>query len=309
NSAAAWNPDHGFGRCHWSQGRRRDPGVRLDSLPCCWRHRSGGRRLDRSGRRRGSDDLRLSGRSRRHKSGLLPASGRRDLRASQGRALSGRVLSPLHEVSRENSGHSRQPRWRDIRRHRPQAAAGVPGQLLRPEMADGGPVVGVAGDTIGFVIQDRAVRSMQFLPGDTTFIFNFTKIVQDRGCTSRYGYCTVADTTYQGKRKFIMEANSSMPNSFGGQRNAGNTALEHMEEIAHKIEGLGNWNLGGYFPTLAAGINKLRQEGTSEQKARANALDDAVERYVDEVKKFYCKCRGGQVGRCGALEQCRYDPG
>jgi hypothetical protein len=114
----------------------------------------------------------------------------------------------------------------------------------------------------------------------------------------------VSDTTYQGKRTFINQANSSLPNSFGGQRNAGNTALEHQEELANKIKDLGNTNLGGYFPTMAHWINKMRQEGTAEQKAKANALDDAVERYVDEVKKFYSgSSTGGEAERMAARER------
>ena len=32
---------------------------------------------------------------------------------------------------------------------------------------------GVAGGEIGYVLQDRSIRTMQFLPGDTTYIFNF----------------------------------------------------------------------------------------------------------------------------------------
>jgi hypothetical protein len=56
--------------------------------------------------------------------------------------------------------------------------------------------MGVAGDTIGFVIQDRCIRSMQFLPADTTFIFNFSKIMNDKGSVSHYGYTTVGNVLY-----------------------------------------------------------------------------------------------------------------
>jgi hypothetical protein len=64
------------------------------------------------------------------------------------------------------------------------------------EFPDGGPVMGVAGTQIGFVLQDRAINSMQFLPGDTNFIFNFTQIVQEKGTISRYGYGTVGSVLY-----------------------------------------------------------------------------------------------------------------
>lgn len=64
------------------------------------------------------------------------------------------------------------------------------------EMPDGGPVMGLAGDKIGYVVQDRAIRVMQFLPGDTTFIFSISKVAYDRGSVSEYGFTSVGDTLY-----------------------------------------------------------------------------------------------------------------
>lgn len=64
------------------------------------------------------------------------------------------------------------------------------------EFPDGGPVQGVAGGEIGYVVQDRAIRLMQFLPGDTNTIFSFTRVVQDRGSISEFGYTTVANVLY-----------------------------------------------------------------------------------------------------------------
>jgi hypothetical protein len=64
------------------------------------------------------------------------------------------------------------------------------------EMPDGGPIMGVTGDKIGYVCQDRAIRVMQFLPGDTTFIFSFSKVVYDRGSVSEYGFTSIGDTLY-----------------------------------------------------------------------------------------------------------------
>lgn len=61
---------------------------------------------------------------------------------------------------------------------------------------DGGPVQGVAGSEIGYVVQDRAIRTMQFMPGDTTFIFNFSRVVTDHGSISEYGYVSVANVLY-----------------------------------------------------------------------------------------------------------------
>ena len=64
------------------------------------------------------------------------------------------------------------------------------------EFPDGGPVIGIAGDKIGYVVSDRAIRLMQFLPGDTTFIFSFSKVVYDRGSISEFGYTSIGDTLY-----------------------------------------------------------------------------------------------------------------
>jgi hypothetical protein len=64
------------------------------------------------------------------------------------------------------------------------------------EMPDGGPVQGVAGGEIGYVLQDRAVRTLQFLPGDTSLIFSFSRVLDDRGCVSKYGYDTIGNVLY-----------------------------------------------------------------------------------------------------------------
>jgi hypothetical protein len=65
------------------------------------------------------------------------------------------------------------------------------------EFPDGGPIMGVGGnDTLGYILQDRSIRTMQFLPGDTTFIFSIARVVKDRGCVSEYGFATVSDVLY-----------------------------------------------------------------------------------------------------------------
>lgn len=64
------------------------------------------------------------------------------------------------------------------------------------EMPDGGPVQGVTGGEIGYVVQDRCIRTMQFLPGDTTFIFSFSRVLHDRGCISKYGYVSIGNVLY-----------------------------------------------------------------------------------------------------------------
>jgi len=58
------------------------------------------------------------------------------------------------------------------------------------------PVQGVAGSEVGYVVCDRSIYVMQFLPGDITYIFNFSRVVKDRGAVSEFGFGTVADTLY-----------------------------------------------------------------------------------------------------------------
>jgi len=64
------------------------------------------------------------------------------------------------------------------------------------EFPDGGPVQGVMGAEIGYVVQDRTIRTMQFLPGDTTFIFNFSRALHDRGSISKFGFNSIGNVLY-----------------------------------------------------------------------------------------------------------------
>lgn len=64
------------------------------------------------------------------------------------------------------------------------------------EFPDGGDLVGVVGGEIGYIVQERAIRLMQFLPGDPTTVFAFSKVVDNKGCISRYGFTTIAGTLF-----------------------------------------------------------------------------------------------------------------
>jgi hypothetical protein len=62
---------------------------------------------------------------------------------------------------------------------------------------DQGPVQGVAGSEVaGYVVQDRGIRTLQFLPGDINFIFTFARVVKERGSISEFGFDTNADVLY-----------------------------------------------------------------------------------------------------------------
>lgn len=64
------------------------------------------------------------------------------------------------------------------------------------EFPDGGLVIGIAGLEVGPVLQERSIRSMQFLPGDTDRIFAFSRVEREKGGVSRYGFVATRDTMF-----------------------------------------------------------------------------------------------------------------
>ena len=40
------------------------------------------------------------------------------------------------------------------------------------------------------------MRTLQFLPGDTSLIFSFSRVLDDRGCVSKYGFDTIGNVLY-----------------------------------------------------------------------------------------------------------------
>lgn len=56
------------------------------------------------------------------------------------------------------------------------------------EFPDGGPVMGAAGGEIGYILQDKSIRTMQFLPGDTQTIFSFSRVEREKGCVGPYAF-------------------------------------------------------------------------------------------------------------------------
>jgi hypothetical protein len=61
---------------------------------------------------------------------------------------------------------------------------------------EGGLVVGIAGGEVGYVMQDRTIRAMNFLAGDTNTIFSFSRIEDKKGCIAGSGFVTVNQTVY-----------------------------------------------------------------------------------------------------------------
>ncbi len=106
---------------------------------------------------------------------------------------------------------------------------------------------------------------------------------------------------YNARKQLIAEANKATPNSFGGQRNAGNTAVQHLGDVARYAEGLGNWDAG--IPGISHLINYARQNLSTDQATAANKLNTAIDRYVAEVAKFYAGSNTGGVAEREAARQ------
>lgn len=64
------------------------------------------------------------------------------------------------------------------------------------EFPDGGLVQGVAGGEIGYVLQDKSIRSMQFLPGNTDLIFSFSRIEREKGAVGSYCFIYTRGTLF-----------------------------------------------------------------------------------------------------------------
>src|SRR5258708_6298015 len=86
------------------------------------------------------------------------------------------------------SANTRKIRWCSI--NDPTAWVVGVGLCDEQEFPEGGPVQGVSGSAIGYVVQDRSIRLMQFLPNDVTFIFQFSRVLKERGCVGAYAHST-----------------------------------------------------------------------------------------------------------------------
>lgn len=64
------------------------------------------------------------------------------------------------------------------------------------EFPDGGDIFGIAGDKFGYVIQQNAIRTFQFLPGDTATIFSFNKVPDVPGAVGPNAWATAGNTLF-----------------------------------------------------------------------------------------------------------------
>src|ERR1035437_2821864 len=109
----------------------------------------------------------------------------------------------------------------------------------------------------------------------------------------------VDDNTFAARRTMRTQLSSGTPGSVGGQRNAGQVMLGHLDTVANAAEAMGNWN-PSIFPDLAHAFNWARDHASTAQAAKVNNLNDSVQRYVAEVEKYYAGGVGAQSARDAA---------
>lgn len=101
------------------------------------------------------------------------------------------------------------------------------------------------------------------------------------------------DATLIGQRAtFNKQLGSATPTSIGGQKTLMGTSLGHLAEVADAAADLGNYNTPIAF--LGQGVNAAKNLST-EQAAKANKLNETVDRFSGEVGKLYSGSSGGGV--------------
>jgi hypothetical protein len=100
-------------------------------------------------------------------------------------------------------------------------------------------------------------------------------------------------TTSKTRAKFNMEFGSTSPSTVGGQKILMGTALGHLGEVADSAAGLNNSD-GGGLAMFGHGANAIKNM-TTENAAKANALEDKVAKFSGEVGKLYSGSQGGGV--------------
>jgi hypothetical protein len=103
------------------------------------------------------------------------------------------------------------------------------------------------------------------------------------------------DTNYPARRQMRSDLSKDTPGSIGGQLTFGGTSLGHLGDVAEKTANLNNANGFGITP-LARWANTLRGQ-TTDQAAKVNDAQSAVQHYGQEITKFYTGSPGGEAER------------
>lgn len=103
------------------------------------------------------------------------------------------------------------------------------------------------------------------------------------------------DATLIGQRAtFNKQMGSATPTSVGGQKTLMGTSLGHLAEVADRALDLNNSNGMGVAP-LAHAYNATTNAIGTDAAAKANALNETVDRFSGEVGKLYSGSSGGGV--------------
>lgn len=103
-----------------------------------------------------------------------------------------------------------------------------------------------------------------------------------------------SDAIYSERRKFRTELGSTAPSAAGGQAKAFNQGMEHADDLATKLEKLGNWDPIG-VPLVASASNYIRQETNSKLKGLAESAAAIGQTLAGEVGKLFSGSAGGGV--------------
>jgi len=120
------------------------------------------------------------------------------------------------------------------------------------------------------------------------------------------------DSTKINQRKtFNTQLGSTTPTSIGGQKNLMGTSLGHLGEVADAAVSLQNSSgpLPNWIPgsaQVAQGINAVSNTSVDRQ-AKANALNDAVQKLSGELGKLYSGSSGGGIAE-REQTQSRFGP-
>lgn len=108
------------------------------------------------------------------------------------------------------------------------------------------------------------------------------------------------DIAINGRREMTTQLSKGTPGSLGGQLTFGGTSLGHLAEVADKATRMNNVSGFGIAP-LASVLNSARGL-TTEQAAKVNEVDGAVQHYGQEITKFYTGSPGGEAERMRFLK-------
>jgi hypothetical protein len=111
-----------------------------------------------------------------------------------------------------------------------------------------------------------------------------------------------SDALYQQQKDMIAGFGKSTNNSFGGQRVNGNTALSHLGTLSDLMVQMQNYGFGVGTP-VAHFINSLKNSASDERASLANAYEDALDKYVKEVEKYYSGSGTGGVAEREAARE------